>query len=300
MLTGLLRLLSKLPLRWLHGAGTVLGWLTYRASPSYANRLRENLARAELCHNSSDFKALLRKSIKHAGKAMAELPAVWFRPQEQSAAWVRKVNGWDVIERARAQGRGIIIMAPHIGCFEVIPQYLSLRFPFTALYRPPRFTTLEPAMRAGRERPDMRLATTDVKGVRVLLKALRQGEAIGILPDQVPGAGDGEWADFFGRPAYTMTLWSRLAERSGAPVVLMCALRLPKGQGYELTFESMPAALENEPPARQLNRALETMIRRCPEQYMWSYNRYKGPVGILPPVSASEHGDPEHTSNVSD
>lgn len=290
MLTGLLRLLSKLPLSWLHHAGAWLGWLTFRASSSYANRLRENLARASICSTPSEYKTLLKNSVLQAGKATAELPAIWFRPQQQSVAWVRKVNGWEVVESARTRGRGIILLTPHIGCFEIIPQYLALHFPLTALYRPPRFAALEPAMLAGRARPEVRLATTDVKGVRVLLKALKQGEAIGILPDQVPGAGDGEWADFFGRPAYTMTLWARLAERSQAPVVLTYALRLPNGRGYEVSFEPMPVALANESAARQLNRALEGIIRRCPEQYMWGYNRYKAPAGAQPLFRGTDHG----------
>ena len=139
MLTGLLRLFSKLPLSWLHRAGAVLGWITYRASPSYANRLRENLYRSGIWHSQAEFKKLLKNSILESGKATAELPAVWFRPQQESAAWVRKVNGWDSVEAARAQGRGIILLTPHMGCFEIIPHYLSLRFPFSALYRPPRF-----------------------------------------------------------------------------------------------------------------------------------------------------------------
>jgi KDO2-lipid IV(A) lauroyltransferase len=226
---------------------------------------------------------LLRNSILEAGRATAELPAVWFRPQPESAGWVRKVHGWDLVEAAQGQGCGLILLTPHIGCFEVIPQYLSLRFPLTALYRPPRFAALDPAMRAGRMRPEMRLAATDISGVRQLLKALNRGEAVGMLPDQVPGAGDGEWAQFFGRPAYTMTLASRLAERSRAPIVLTYAIRLSHGEGFELFFERMPQREAAETAARHLNRALEAIIRRCPAQYMWSYNRYKTPAGVQAP-----------------
>ncbi len=284
MLTGLLRLFSKLPLAWLHRIGTVLGWLTYRASPSYAKRLRDNLRASGLWNDPSEFKKLLKNSILEAGRATAELPAVWFRPQQESAGWVRKVHGWDIVEAGQRHGCGLILLTPHIGCFEVIPQYLSLRFPLTALYRPPRFAALEPAMRAGRMRPEMRLATTDLSGVRQLLKALNRGEAVGMLPDQVPGAGDGEWALFFGRPAYTMTLASRLAERSQAPVILTYAIRLPHGGGFELNFEHMPQREAAESGARHLNRALEAIIRRCPEQYMWSYNRYKVPAGVQSPM----------------
>jgi KDO2-lipid IV(A) lauroyltransferase len=279
MLTALLRLLAKLPLAWLQSAGATLGWLAYHASPSYANRLRENVYHSGAWHNQDEYEKLLKMNVLEAGKASAELASVWFRPQIEVAGWVRKVNRWDVVEAARSQGRGLILLTPHIGCFEIISQYLSLKFPLTALYRSPRYASLEPAMRAGRTRPDMRLAPADISGVRQLLKALRNGEAVGILPDQVPAQGDGEWADFFGRPAYTMTLVARLAQRTGAPVVITYAIRLPRGAGYEISFEPMPAREPEETPARQLNRALESVIRRFPEQYIWSYNRYKAPAG---------------------
>jgi len=281
MLTALLRLFAKLPLAWVHSAGAMLGWLAYHASPSYANRLRENLYSSRAWQSTEEFKKLLEANVLEAGKASAELAWVWFRPQTESARSVRKVTGWEIVETARSQGRGLILLTPHIGCFEIISQYLSLKFPLTALYRPPRYTMLEPAMLAGRTRPSMHLAPADIRGVRHLLKALRKGEAVGILPDQVPAQGDGEWADFFGRPAYTMTLAARLAQRTDAPVVITYATRLPHGTGYELSFEAMPLPKPGESPARLLNRALETVVRRFPEQYMWSYNRYKAPAGTL-------------------
>ena len=259
----------------------MLGWLAYHASPSYANRLRENLYRGGAWHNQNEFKKLLKINVLEAGKASAELAAVWFRPQKETAGWVRKVNGWDVVEAARGHGRGLIVLTPHIGCFEVIGQYMSLKFPCTVLFRAPRYAILGAAMHAGRSRTMMHLAPANINGVRLLLKALRNGEAAGILPDQVPAQGDGDWADFFGRPAYTMTLAARLAQRTGAPVVITYAIRLPRGAGYELSFEPMPPREPEETPARQLNRALENVIRRFPEQYMWSYNRYKAPAGTL-------------------
>ena len=279
MLTALLRIFAKLSLAWLHSAGAILGWLAYHASSSYANRLRENLYRSGVWQEQGEFKKLLKINVLEAGKAAAELAGVWFKPQTEVAQWVRKVNGWDVLEKARSQGRGLILLTPHIGCFEIISQYLSLKFPLTALYRSPRYSALGPAMQPGRTRPDMRLAPADINGVRVLLKALKNGETIGILPDQVPAQGDGDWADFFGRPAYTMTLAARLAQRTGAPVVITSAIRLPHGAGYEIGFEPMPPAEPGESPARHLNRALENVIRRFPAQYAWSYNRYKSPAG---------------------
>ena len=135
-------------------------------------------------------------------------------------------------------------------------------------------------MRSGRERGQVRLAKADVSGVRLLYKALRRGEAIGLLPDQVPSQGEGEWADFFGRPAYTMTLAGRLAQASGAAVLLASAER--QGQGYVIRIEPLPLDFSLSVP-QQINAALERLIRACPAQYLWSYNRYKVPRGALPP-----------------
>lgn len=120
-----------------------------------------------------------------------------------------------------------------------------------------------------------------MKGVRALIKALRAGETIGILPDQVPAQGDGVWVDFFGRPAYTMTLAAKLAHVSSAPVILVAAFRLPHGAGYQLQFTPLdgPLAKDETQAAQQINQALEALIRQQPAQYLWSYNRYKQPRG---------------------
>jgi KDO2-lipid IV(A) lauroyltransferase len=150
------------------------------------------------------------------------------------------------------------------------------------LYRSPKKKAVEALMLAGRERPRLRVASADVRGVRLLLRALKNGEAIGILPDQAPGVGEGEWAEFFGRPAYTMTLAGRLAAM-GARVIIAYAERLPRGRGYHLHLEAMPEPLAGELPARTLNRALEGLIRQCPAQYIWGYNRHKVPAGARAP-----------------
>lgn len=278
MLTGFLRLMSRLPLSWLHAAGGLLGWVVYLSSPKYANRLRENLLLSRVATDEPRFQRLLHANIAQTGRAFAELPAVWFRSQTDAAALIRAVHGGELLEAAREAGRGLVLLTPHLGCFEILAQYCSLTAPLTILYRSPRIRALEAPMLAGRNRPNLVSASADLKGVRALLKALRRGEAVGILPDQVPGKGDGEWADFFGRPAYTMTLASRLQRTTGATVLLCYAVRLPRGQGFVATFREMPPMADGESSSRWLNRALEDAIRRHPDQYLWSYNRYKGPA----------------------
>jgi KDO2-lipid IV(A) lauroyltransferase len=265
----LLRLLAGLPLSVLHGLGTVLGWTMYGMSPTYRRHLRENLQQA----GYGDARTR-RAAIAAAGRMLVETPAMWLRPQERVAALVHEVQGMDAVEAARAQGKALLFLTPHMGCFEITAQFAAQRFPITVLYRAPKMGWLEPLMREGRGRGGMRLVSADFRGVRELLAALKRGEAAGFLPDQVPGVGEGEWADFFGRPAYTATLAPKLAQRDNVACFLAYAKRLEGGGGYAIIIR--PYVKDGrENPARQLNRALEALVRECPEQYLWGYNRYK-------------------------
>jgi KDO2-lipid IV(A) lauroyltransferase len=279
--------LARLPLSVLHRIGALFGWVVYLASGRYAARLRENLIKAGLTHTQIEARALLHTNIREMGKGVLELPWVWRRPFAKVVASVRQCHGWEYFEAAHAQGKGVIVLTPHIGCFEVIGLYVAARQPMTCLYRRPRWKFLDTLMHAGRERGQMKLAAADLGGVRQLLKTLKRGEVIGVLPDQVPGNGEGEWVPFFGRPAYTMTLIGRLIQSSGAAVVMCRSERLPRGAGYELHFTPLSFDAATSIP-QQMNATLEAVIRAHPEQYLWSYNRYKVPRGVLPP-DAKEH-----------
>lgn len=275
----LLRLVARFPLSLLHAIGATLGWLVYLCSPRYRRDFRRNLDGAGL----SDSR-LRRTAIAEAGKCVVEAPAVWLRPLSRVAELVIEVLGWEEVDQAARKGKGIIVVTPHIGCWEIVGQYVASRMPMTAMYSPPKIRALEPLMRVGRSRgAAMKSVPADLRGVRAMLKALRRGEAIGVLPDQVPGVGEGEWVEFFGRPAYTMTLVGRISEQAGAPVLLCHAERLSRGRGYRFVAEPLLAPRPPESPTRALNRSLENLIRRCPEQYLWGYNRYKVPAGARPP-----------------
>lgn len=269
---------SRLPLSVLHRLGALLGWIIYLTSKRYSSRLRENLEYSGIEGGTQ----LLHTNIREAGKGVMELPWVWKRSLVEVVASVKRIHGWEHLEAANALGKGVIMLTPHIGCFEVIGLYVAAHQPFTCMYRPPRYPSLDKLMHQGRGRGQMKLVPADLGGVRHLLKALKRGEAIGVLPDQVPGNGEGEWAPFFGRPAYTMTLIGRLIQVSGAPVVMCHSERLPDGEGFALYFSTLTFDPEQSMP-EQLNEALETVIRKHPAQYLWSYNRYKVPRGALPP-----------------
>ena len=270
----LMGLASRLPLAFLYAMGAFLGWAMYGLSPTYRRHLRDNLETAGLRDA-----ATRRAAIAAAGRLLAELPAVWLRPRAAVTGLVRRIDGRQYVDAARAAGQGIVFLTPHLGCFEIAAQVAAELFPITVLYRPPKLVWLQPMIEEGRGQDNVRLARADLSGVRELLAALARKEAVGILPDQVPGEGEGEWVEFFGRPAYTMTLAAKLAARPDSVCLLAFGERLPGGAGYVVHVRPLPAAEPGESGTRRMNRALEALIRECPGQYLWGYNRYKQPKG---------------------
>ncbi len=274
----MMQLLARLPLRVLHALGSILGWVIYGISPTYRRHLQDNFALA----GYRDAR-LRRTAIAEAGKMLLEAPKVWLRPRAESLALLREIDGLQHYEAARAAGKAVVFLTPHIGCFEICAQAFAERHPITVLFRPSKQAWLQPAIDRGRAQPGVSLASADLAGVRLLLAALKRRETVGILPDQVPGVGEGEWAEFFGRPAYTMTLAAKLARRPGVVCLLVAGERLARGAGYVLRIRPLPPALPGESGPRHMNRAIEYVVRMAPQQYLWGYNRYKVPGGATPP-----------------
>ena len=281
--------LSRRSLRLLHAVGGVLGWLSYAASPSYRRRLRDNAALAGLSV------AQRRSAVAEAGRMVLELPRLWLRPRSRA---IDDPVLWDqpeLIDAALTRGRGLILLTPHLGSFEVAAQAYAQRFgarqPITVLYRPARQAWLRELEKTARARPALATAAANLAGVRQMMRALRSGQTLGLLPDQVPPAGMGLWSVFFGQPAYTMTLVQRLVQLSGAEVLLIWVERLPRGAGYRVRLRHLPEPLPVRPPrasevqdqawlqdcAGVINRAMEWVIRQLPTQYLWGYHRYKQP-----------------------
>ncbi|MDE2120640.1 MAG: lysophospholipid acyltransferase family protein, partial [Betaproteobacteria bacterium] len=246
--------------------------------------LRANLAQAGLGSRREALGAALE-----AGRMVGELPFVWMRQGPRAAVRRVEVLGRDVVEHACGEGRGVLYLTPHLGCFEVSAQVAALWGPITVLYRPPHKSWLA-ALAAARLRPNLRTAPATAAGMRPLLRALRNGEAVGLLPDQAPSAGEGVWALFFGRPAYTMTLPARLAQLTGACIVLAFAERLPRGRGYRLHLRPLrrPLPDDAQQAAASINAEIEELVRSCPRQYLWGYNRYKVPAGAPRPPRLQE------------
>ncbi|AMP01897.1 bacterial lipid A biosynthesis acyltransferase family protein [Collimonas arenae] len=282
MLVTLFRLLSTLPLSFLHAIGSACGWLVYLVSASYRNKLKDNLFRAGYPNH-------LSQAISESGKSMFELPFIWCA-SPQRVLRTATIENWELAQAALDAKTGVIFLTPHLGCFEIIAQAIAAKTSLTALYRPPRKDALKPLIEGARGRHNLLLAPANLAGVRTLFKALKKGQAIGLLPDQVPQNGEGIWVDFFGRPAYTMTLPAKLQQMSGAPLILSYAERLPFGRGYVIRFVPFEGNLGDTPEQQTLaiNRAMEQLIARCPAQYIWSYNRYKTPPGVeAPPATAA-------------
>lgn len=270
--------LSKWPLPLLHGVGWLLGWASFLLSGRYRRRLLDHV------HQAGFSRRVALASVGEAGKMVAELPRLWL------GAPVRV--GWEgaaVIEAAHAHGTGVLYLTPHLGCFEITAQAVAARFgtdmPITVLYRPARQPWMSELIATARNRPGLHTAPTTLAGVKQLIKALKSGQAVGLLPDQVPPDGQGVWAPFFGREAYTMTLSARLVHSAGAQAVLIWGERLSWGRGFLVHVRAFdpthraPLSTDMTEAARQINQAMESIVRECPAQYLWSYARYKGPPG---------------------
>jgi KDO2-lipid IV(A) lauroyltransferase len=275
----LLAWLSRRSLRLLHAMGSCLGWAAYALSPSYRRRLQSNAALAGV--NAPDRRA----AVADAGRLVMELPRLWLRPARMPIADPVRWEGAELLEALLQRGRGLVLLTPHMGSFEVSAQAYAERFgarqPITVLYRPARKAWLRELEETARARPALATAPASLSGVRLMLRALRRGETVGLLPDQVPPAGMGVWVPFFGQPAYTMTLAARLVQQTGAAVAVLWTERLPQGAGYVVRAMDLPAPIPEqaaeEAAALAINRSMEAVILQKPSQYLWGYHRYKQP-----------------------
>ncbi len=289
----LFRLLARLPLGANHALGAFLGRLVYRASPRYRRRLRQNLQASGIPSSRAEHARMARANAGEIGKSATEIAWALFRPDDV-AGLIRERIGWEEMLRLREGDRPILFVTPHLGAYDIAGRYLWTRLPILAMYRPHKIDSIDQLLREGRNRgaaPDgSNVAPATVAGVRMVLKHLKRGGCTIVLPDQVPGQGDGEWADFFGRPAYTMTLVARLQQATGAAVVFCYAERLPGGTGYRLHLKPLdePLPEDRRAAARRVNEMVETLVRECPEQFLWGYNRYKRPAGAPPAPAAPE------------
>lgn len=272
---------AKLSLPTLHHIGNVLGTLAFYCTPRDRERIRDNLRTAQL--PSDD--AMIKRVLQHTAKGGLELPIAFFRQPEEISALFCEVYGWEYIEQAIENKQGLLLITPHLGSYDLAGRYISERLPFplTAMYKPPKLAAMDEIMQMGRQRGKGRTAPTNLQGVKIIMKALRQGEATIVLPDHVPdpAEGDGVWVKFFDRPALTMTLASKLAQVKNVCPLFFVGERLDKGKGFVLHITPLSGSLTGDKAhdAQIINHNIEALIRRFPEQYLFAYNRYKDPTG---------------------
>lgn len=283
----LMQLLAKLPLRFLQVFGAAAGEITFWLSPGYRRRTRENLRRA-----GYEDRGLFSRVGRNAGRQAMESIWVWYRPVEEVLAAVRTTpEAEKLIGDAMRSNRPIVFMTPHVGCFEVLPVWLAGRFfqetgrRITILYKPPKKSALRALVGEARQAPGIEAVPTNLAGVKCAIRSLREGNTFGALPDQVPAKhADGVWVPFFGRLAYTITLPVRVAKQFDAVRIFAWGVRESHGWRLEAEEWAEPLTGDKATDAAAMNQKIESIIRRMPEQYAWSYNRYKRPSGApLPP-----------------
>jgi KDO2-lipid IV(A) lauroyltransferase len=269
---------SWLPLKWSHRCGVLLGELLWLIPNPLKNISSENITIAFPQMSVQQRKQLLKESLKELGKSFCELGPLWCWPREKLLPLVHDDGGVDTISEALERGRGVIVLSPHLGAWELIGWYWSLHFPITSLYRPPRVRSMADFMRKAREREGANLVPTDVSGIKALFRALKNNEVVGILPDQDPGKRGGVLVPFFSHPANTITLISKLIQKTAAPVFFTFAERLPHGAGFKIHVieagKGLDASDEQE-AAGILNQQIEQCVQLVPVQYLWSYGRYR-------------------------
>lgn len=272
---GLVRLVARLPLTVIHRLGAGVGWAFSR----WPNRQRRNalinigLCLPELSHEEQ--RRLRDRNLAQFGKTYMEIGYLWLRPLEQVLGLVREVRGAELLRRS--EGKGLIVLSPHIGAWELAGLYLASHGPTAIFYKPQKY--LDDLILEARRRTGAELAPITPKGIRVLVQALERGDQVGILPDQEPKADKGAvFAPLFGVPAFTMLLVNRLARRTGAPVIFLFAERLPESRGFRIHCIRAPEGIDSADDvtaAAALNLGIEQCIRTCPEQYVWPYKRFR-------------------------
>ncbi len=269
----LLKPLTVLSLPAIHRIGRWIGYIMYVLMPESKKNIKENIQQSGLLPKNQDIQSFTKSNLLESGKSYLESLAIWQKEDKLTLKWVKQCKNWHLVEEALSKKKGIIFLTPHMGCFEITSKFYGAQHPITVLFRRPKMRWLHALTESGRTNQKINLAPANIQGVRLLIQALKRGEAIGILPDQIPGKGEGEWAPFFGKPAYTMSLASKLAEKTGAAVIMAFGERLPNGEGFHIHLTALTDGAIATPAL--LNKAIETQIAQQPTQYLWSYPRYK-------------------------
>ncbi len=279
----MMRCLSFLNLKQLHALGQVIGDLAFRYCKKERCIIEDNLSYVD-CPETDN---LVQPCFQELGKSIVEQSAFWYWSIDRLGGLVHSVEQQHLFDEAVIAGRGVIIAMPHFGAWELINHWVCQRTAMTAMYRPPRDSSIDVLLRSVRQRHGAKLAPTNAGGVKKIIRAIKDGETICLLPDQEPEITSGNYAPFFGKPALTMNLLHRILRRNPVPVLFVGVERLADAQGYRIHFHEAETALYDACPkvaSCSLNRSLEGLISLAPAQYAWNYKRFRrGPTVAAPP-----------------
>lgn len=274
----LLWIFSWLPFRVCQWIGRRVGALLWRFDARGRAVALTNLKLAFPERSEAERKELAQASFKQIAQTFIESAHIWQNPPQSLLSRVVDVKGRELLDEVLNAGGRAIIAGPHLGNWEVIGLFLGQYYSCVSMYRPPNQPFLENVMQQGREASGAILVPANRKGVVQMVRHLSlPGKVAGILPDQDPAEGEGVFAPFFGVETNTMTLLSRLANRSRATVFLGYTERLPRGkfQIHLIPISDEMATAEVRRSLTLLNAAIESEVRRLPEQYLWLYKRFK-------------------------
>ena len=265
---------SHLPLKLNHYLGTFIGYFLFLFNTDSKKVTLQNIAICfpELSNNEQ--RSLVRKSLIEMGKNLTESSLIWNQSFAENTAYIRNTHGENYLDI----NKKTILLVPHLGCWEITGRVIANNRAITFLFKPLKKQQQNQYLYERRNKGNLTMASADQSGVIKLQRALKQGELVGMLPDQDPGEEGGIMAPFFNNPVNTMTLLVRLAKKHNAQVVMCWANRLNKGKGFDLNFEPIDLTSDSDnllDRVTLMNRAIENLIRRFPDQYMWSYPRFK-------------------------
>ena len=275
---GIIQAAACLPFTSAQKIGAWLGRLMACVPSKLKKTISVNIALCFPEQSREEHTDLVKKVLIETGKTALEMAAFWTWSTNQLFPLIKKVTGEEALKQAIQEGHGCIFLGPHLGAWELVNLYLSPRYDMVTLYRPPRIKELDCIIRRARERLGTSMMPTTPAGVKALYKALLNKKVIGLLPDQDPGQGGGQFIPFFGIQTWTMSLIAKLAGKSEAPVFFVYAERLPIGQGFHIHFVPASQAIHDEDPVISLsamNDGIEQCARAIPSQYQWSYKRFK-------------------------
>lgn len=278
LIIAVIRVLSVLPLRRAQAVGRLLGRLALAVGGSFRKVAQVNVALCLPSLTEHEREQLVERAVINSAMMASELGIMWGRPPADGLKLIRNVHNNEVFESALARGRGVLLLAPHLGNWELSNTYIASRMPLTAMYRPSRNPVFDQWMHTRREQTGASLVPTNVSGVKALYRCLKDGGVVGFLPDQEPKPEGGEFVPFMGITALTPRLPHQILHRTGATAVYIFARRLPDGEGFDIHFHPAPEAIysaDQEEALSAMNQGVAECLAICPEQYQWLYKRFK-------------------------